>query len=156
MDKFDDPDASDSEEEGVETSEDELMTDSESETEGPMIPNFSFPKPVPMRPFKVPKLNFKCKPYHEMIFWNEQLYEPPLTKKLSDEEIKNIIEVPLAVENFPCHTQMVERGVKMVTEASSKVYGEAERDAYIRQQIKSRTLIPEFRTKKDMFPLINE
>ena len=101
VEKFDDPDASDSEEEGVETSEDELMTDSESETEGPMIPNFSFPKPVPMRPFKVPKLNFKCKSYHEMIFWNEQLYEPPLTKKLSDEEIKNIIEVPLAVENFP-------------------------------------------------------
>ena len=69
-----------------------------------------------------------------------------LTKKLSDEEIENIIEVPFAVENFPCHTQMVERGVKMVTEASFKVYGE--RDAYIRQQIKSRTLIPEFRTKK--------
>ena len=53
-----------------------------------------------------------------------------MTKKLSDEKIENIIEVPLAVENFPCHTQMVERVVKMVTEASSKVYGEAERDAY--------------------------
>ena len=91
-----------------------------------------------------------------MIFWDEQLYEPPLTKKLSDEEIKHIIEVPLVVDNFPYHTQMVERGVKMVTEASSKVYGQAERDAYIRQQIKSRTLIPEYRTKKDIFPLINE
>ena len=77
-----------------------------------------------------------------MIFWDAQLYEPPLTKKLSDKEIKHIIKVPLVVINFPCHTQMVERGVKMVTEASSKVYGQAERAAYIRQQIKSRTLIP--------------
>ena len=156
VDKFEDPDASDSEEEGVEPSEEELMTDSESESEGPTIPDFTFPKPIPMRPFKVPKLNFKGKSYHEMIFWDAQLYEPPLTKKLSDKEIKHITEVPLVVINFPCHTQMVERGVKMVTEASSKVYGQAERDAYIRQQIKSRTLIPEYRTKKDIFPLINE
>ena len=51
---------------------------------------------------------------------------------------------------------MVERGVKMVTKASSKVYCQAERDAYIRQQIKSRTLIPEYRSKKDIFPLIKE
>ena len=41
VDKFEGPDASDSEEEGVATSEDELMTDSESESEGPMIPNIS-------------------------------------------------------------------------------------------------------------------
>ena len=52
VDKFDDLDASDSEEEGVATSEDELMTDSESESEGPTIPDFTFPKPIPMRPFQ--------------------------------------------------------------------------------------------------------
>ena len=87
VDKFDDPDASDSEEEGVGKSEDELVTDSESESEGPMIPDFKFPKPIPMCPFKVPKLNFKGKSYHEMIFWDEQLYEPPLTKKLLDDRL---------------------------------------------------------------------
>ena len=38
--------------------------------------------------------------------------------------------------------------VQVVTEASSKVYGKAERDAYIRLQIKSQTLIPKFHTKK--------
>ena len=52
VDKFEDPDASDSEEEGVEPSEEELMTDSESESEGPTIPDFTFPKPIPMRPFQ--------------------------------------------------------------------------------------------------------
>jgi hypothetical protein len=58
VDKFDDPDASDSEEEGVGKSEDELVTDSESESEGPMIPDLKFLKPIPMRPFKVPTMKW--------------------------------------------------------------------------------------------------
>jgi hypothetical protein len=140
---------------GVSDSEDELMTDSECESDGGEgTSKFAFPEPVPMRPFKVPRLNFTAKTYHEMIFWDSELYEPPLTKNLTDEELKNLIEVALEVPDFPCHTQMVERGVKMVTEASSKVCGAEARDAYIRQKIKSRTVIPEFCTKKDIFPMM--
>ena len=32
--------------------------------------------------------------------------------------------------NFPCHTQSVERAVKLVTEASLKVHGIKERDGH--------------------------
>lgn len=89
-----------------------------------------------------------------MIYWNEQLFEPPLTRKLSEDQLKAIIDVPLIVPKFPCHTQMVERGVKMVTEAAANVYGHEAREGYIRQRINCRTIIPKFASKKDIFPLI--
>ena len=49
---------------------------------------------------------------------------------------------------------MVERAVKMVTEASALVIGPEERDGLIRQKMKSRTIIPKFVSKKDSLPLL--
>ena len=59
----------------------------------------------------------------------------PPTEKLSEKDL-NCLATTLMQENeralefvpkYPCHTQMVERGVKMVTKASSTVFGEKER-----------------------------
>jgi len=36
---------------------------------------------------------------------------------------------------FPCHTQAVERAVKLVTDASTAVCGESARDGFIRARI---------------------
>ena len=42
---------------------------------------------------------------------------------------------------------MVKRGVKMVTKASSKVFGKKERDGYVRHK-NSRTVVPEFQSNR--------
>ena len=44
----------------------------------------------------------------------------------------------LEIDDFPCHTQAVERCVKLVTEASQCVTNAASRDGLIRTRLKSR------------------
>ena len=50
---------------------------------------------------------------------------------------------------LPCHTQSVERIVKIVTEVSVRVADEIRRDGYIRAILKSRSEMPKFVQKKD-------
>jgi hypothetical protein len=50
---------------------------------------------------------------------------------------------------YPCHTQAVERCVKLVTEASSAVCGAKSRDGFIRVRLESREKMPYFNTKAD-------
>lgn len=57
--------------------------------------------------------------------------------------------------DFPCHSQAVERHVKLVTEASKTVCGYESRQVRILGGIKSRSIIPSFHTKKD-FVVPNE
>lgn len=75
-----------------------------------------------------------------MINWKyTTLTEPPLTKRLSDSQLKELVKEGVksslwnsAIFNLPNHTQAVERTVKLVTEASVKVAGNDRRDGYIR------------------------
>ena len=76
------------------------------------------------------------------------LTEPPLIKEISTEEHNKFAKNPLTIK-IPCHSQGVERCIKMVT-ASQQVYGKDSRDGYIRTKIKSRRhLIPAYRSKQD-------
>ena len=50
---------------------------------------------------------------------------------------------------YPCHTQAVERVIKLVTEAAAAVSGQERRDGYIRATLKSRIIMPVFETKKN-------
>ena len=50
---------------------------------------------------------------------------------------------------FPCHTQAVERCVKLVTEASEAVIGAENRDGWVRKTMLSRATIPRFETMAD-------
>ena len=77
--------------------------------------------------------------------------EPPVTRSISDEKIDDYIQqqYKLVIPKFPCHTQAVERSIKLVTEASLAVCTEKNRDGYIRSQIESRRKLPSFETKKD-------
>lgn len=61
------------------------------------------------------------------------------------EESPDKLEVP----DFPCHTQGVERHVRMVTEAAKTMCNEEDREGNIRQKIKSRKAMPKFSSKKD-------
>jgi len=53
------------------------------------------------------------------------------------------------LEKFPCHTQAVERHVKMVTEAGKSVCGKERREGYIRAKIASRKNMTKYNTKCD-------
>lgn len=53
---------------------------------------------------------------------------------------------------FPCHSQAVERCVKIVTEAALAVSGYEARDGFILGKLKSRSMMPKFNTKKDYKP----
>ena len=53
-----------------------------------------------------------------------------------DSFVLNITEFDF--ENYLLHTQAVERGIKLVSEASSKVYGQDSRDGYSHTVLASR------------------
>ena len=59
----------------------------------------------------------------------------------------------MEVPNWPCHTQSIERVVKMVTEASAKYFSQEKRDGVIRTQEASRRLMAKNDSKQDFFNL---
>ena len=67
--------------------------------------------------------------------------EPPMIKAMTDAELGDLIttEVTPAVifPEFSCHTQAVERHVKLVTEAAKAVCGQKSRDGFIRARVSS-------------------
>jgi hypothetical protein len=76
-----------------------------------------------------------------LIDWQNTVITPtPLLSKLSDDNIRAAILSgdPLEFEKLPCHTQAVERCVKLVTEASAAVCGTAARDGFIRVRNEAR------------------
>jgi len=103
-----------------------------------------------IRQFKMPELNFNANDYSEIIDWQKcSLTEPPITVEISDEALKEMVlkgEVP-ELTKFPCHTQAVERYVKIVTEASCAVCGVESRDGYIRARLSSRRKMSSFNSK---------
>ena len=56
------------------------------------------------------------------------------------------------MNNIPCHSQAVERNVKLVTEASQNLIGRNNRDGFVKCTIKSRNELPSFETKADFHP----
>ena len=107
-----------------------------------------------IRYYKIPPLNFKANSYIDLIDWQKcTLTEPPLTTDLTEGDLKNLISsgesVVQHLENlkFPCHTQSVERFVKLVTEVSAAVCGENKRDGLIRTRTESRKIMPSFESK---------
>jgi hypothetical protein len=105
-----------------------------------------------VRIFKVPSINFDAKDYTELIDWSKcALTSPPLLARMTTEHIESLLKEKALPKfdclKFPCHTQSVERCVKLVTEASGKVCGHENRDGYIRATLKSRSMMPKFNTK---------
>ena len=82
------------------------------------------------------------------------LSEPPLTRNKTEAEILSFKEAPFAVPKYPCHTQAVERAVRLVSEASAAVVGKDARNGFIRQRIEARKELPRFKTKQEFFKKI--
>jgi hypothetical protein len=111
-----------------------------------------------VRRFQIPSINMEANDYIDLINWNHEwkdakIMEPPMIKHIETEDLEIIIlskEWPtMNFIKFHCHTQNMERNIRIVTEASQKVFGEDRRDGYIRATLQSRNLMPSFRTKKD-------
>ncbi|CAH0381343.1 unnamed protein product [Bemisia tabaci] len=99
-------------------------------------------RPGSIRKFTVPPLNFQAADYQELIDWNKvTITLPPILSHLTEEDLKALILHPVQkMTLFPCHTQAVERGVKLVTEASAAVCDAESRDGFIRARIFARKL----------------
>ena len=54
--------------------------------------------------------------------------------------------------DYPCHTQAVERAVRLVSEASASVIGQDARNGFIRQRVHAQKELKTHATKKDFFP----
>lgn len=109
-----------------------------------------------MRSFVIPKINFDCTNYYDMIDWQDKnlvLTEPPLLRNLETDDLKKIVDEgnveKFDFPKFPCHTQSVERCVKLTTEAAGSVAGQVAREGFIACKQNSRQIMPKFNSKKD-------
>ncbi|GBO28777.1 hypothetical protein AVEN_77596-1, partial [Araneus ventricosus] len=105
-----------------------------------------------LRFFKLPKLNFEAADYIDLIDWsNCVVTESPLTMHIKDKDLKEMCQEEqfptLTFEEFPCHTQSVERSVKLISKAAVKVCGETAKYGYIRAQFQARKEFPTFDNK---------
>lgn len=75
--------------------------------------------------------------------------EPPLTLNMNDVELMAIIDQPLQVPKFRCHTQMVERAVKEVTKVSKTVIDHDKRNSMVKVTLINRFKYPKLNSKKD-------
>ena len=108
-----------------------------------------------IRKYRLPKINFMAETYVDLIDWEASfLTEPPLTLEKTDAEISAFRDSPFQVPKYPCHTQAVERAIRLVSEASTAVIGQEARNGFIRQRITARKELPTFETKKEYFPKI--
>ena len=103
-----------------------------------------------LRMFMIPEINFAALNFENIIDWTgTTVTEPPLTVDVSDDELAECSNHPIQLPFYPCHTQAVERTVKLVTEASVKCYGHSSRHGWIMNVLKSRKTKPSFQSKKD-------
>ena len=72
--------------------------------------------------------------YYRMVNLSaEDATEPPVTKRMTLEDVQLLRETPLKLEP-PCHNQSVERHIKTFSEASSAAAGFDRLDGLIRQK----------------------
>ena len=85
---------------------------------------------------------------------NTEHYEIASDDEANKQPKDNSTDIPMEVPNWSCHTQSIERVVKMVTEASEKYYSHEKRDGAIRAKEHSRRLMSKNESKQDLLSLI--
>ena len=104
--------------------------------------------------FKIPKLNFDAGEYLDLIDWQDSaVTELPLTVNVSEADIWQFVathgDSTVEFNRYLCHTQSVERCVKLVTEESLSLCGQPARDGFIRSRLEARSIMPVFNTKSN-------
>ena len=75
----------------------------------------------PIGSARIQPLNFEAESWGQLISLSSAESEPPITKRLSEEQVNAMVKNPRAcgaLPKFPIHTQSVERAVKNVSEAA--------------------------------------
>ncbi|KAK0055677.1 hypothetical protein Bpfe_014952 [Biomphalaria pfeifferi] len=104
-----------------------------------------------VRSFCVPLINFEATSYIDMIDWQKTpITEPPIVMDIDVDTFLTMIREDtsrLDFARYPCHTQSVERHIKLVTEASQVVCGLEKRHGFIKARLESRLKMPKLDTK---------
>ena len=107
------------------------------------------------RQFLPPQINLEAQSYWQLVDWEkEQNTEPPLTMKMTKDEILRDLGEPNILPDYPCHTQSVERKVPVVTESCLQKVGYTGRHQWILSTEQSRDLVHKFDSKKDEMPVL--
>lgn len=107
------------------------------------------PQNASVRIFKVPVINFEAKRWIDMMEYDFESTEPPLKIGMDEDELIAIIEEPLVVAKFKCHTQMVERAVKEVTRTSLNAFDHQTRNSMVKATLIHRAKYPKLNSAKD-------
>ena len=103
-----------------------------------------------IRLFRVPDINFQANDYTDMVDLSSVSSPPVLSNISSDELLQCLDNEKWEFFNYPNHTQAVERTVKLVTDVSSRVSGQQNRDGVIGATLKSRKILPKNDNKKHL------
>lgn len=136
------------------------------------------PDDVRLRSYTIPPLRMRSTDYVDMLNWqtiSAEQQTPPLLRDLVITEcnFENLAAFKITDANFtgkmktdtggdkkfdidllniPCHSQAVERCIKVVTEASKHVSNDSLREGYIIAKLCNRAQMPSFLSKQQ-FPL---
>ena len=76
----------------------------------------------------------------------EKMTEPPLTK-----QILSVLEEPLKLPSYPCHTKALELLVPVVTESCLQKVGYSAKQGWILFTMESGKLVPKFDSKNTTY-----
>lgn len=103
-----------------------------------------------IRKYEIPLLQWDAEHWSEIINWASlKITEPKIIQELGDDDLEAALTTPHQFPPFPCHTQSVERAVKLVTEAASQVEGEENRHGEILSKVACRKARQAYDTKRD-------
>ena len=102
-------------------------------------------------------INFKAVHWTNLIDLSVNgVCEPPLRLDFSNNELQNSLLTgeKINLQDFPSHSQGVERPVKLVKEASQSMYGFEARHQHILANVLCQQLRPAFSSKGSYIPYI--
>ena len=92
-------------------------------------------------------LNLGATSIRELVDLDKATMEPPITLKLSTEELQQIVHEPYDFKDIPCHTQAVEAVIPLVTRMSRKVADRNLREGAVKNIKESRKSNPKIHHK---------
>ena len=105
-----------------------------------------------IRYFHLPKIDFNATHYYNLVLYVDDWLEPILTRSYSTEDLRTYTVENIDIFDFPdipCHSQHVERTIRLVSETATKLADPKERDQRIRMTIHFRKCMPHFNSKQD-------
>ena len=94
-----------------------------------------------VRILKGPELNFEAASYKELILIDSINDEPPLTNKMSEDQLLQLKAEPMKTA-YKCTTVSSERLVKLMTSCATRVVNPEEQDGMIMNVISARKKNP--------------